>query len=160
MTKAKNPGVGRGIGGGRPSRQDSPIQVRLSLPAQVVEELERRSLLAGLPMWRIVADLVVSQPEEPPSPCALSLDLLVSECCRLEKDSVGMAFIPELVQAVQELTGEDAPAIHEALRAAYQAQKIELRPESGLNRLSPEELARCIPGPRGSKLSWARLMSR
>jgi len=47
-------------------------------------------------------------------------------------------------------------AAREALLTAAHSSLLELRPEGGINRLSPEELSLCPPGPQGTRLSWAR----
>jgi hypothetical protein len=66
----------------------------------------------------------------------------------------GLVFVPALVRA---LGGPSARlAVHEALLDAARRGLLELRPESGLARLSDEDLALCLPGPQGSRLSWAR----
>jgi hypothetical protein len=67
---------------------------------------------------------------------------------------LGMAFVPDVVRACG---GGDVRAAHQALMQAARRGEIELRPESGLSRLSREELALCLHGPQGSVLSWIRL---
>ncbi len=57
MATANNPGVGQGKGGGRPKRGDVvPVQVRLSREAAFV--LETHAEAVGLPVWRVVEDLI------------------------------------------------------------------------------------------------------
>ena len=66
----------------------------------------------------------------------------------------GLSFVPHLVQRL--LSGTPVAAIHAALLAAAREERIELRPEGGLARLTREELGLCPPGPSGTRLSWAR----
>ncbi|MBL8606762.1 MAG: hypothetical protein JNL38_05555 [Myxococcales bacterium] len=70
------------------------------------------------------------------------------------RDATGLSFVPAVVRS---LGGPPAAArVHAALLEAAKAQRVELRPESGMGRLSPEDLALCLPGPQGSLLSWVR----
>ena len=50
------------------------------------------------------------------------------------------------------------PVVQAALLRAARDGKIELQIESGINRLSPTELALCPEGLRHSRLSWARII--
>jgi hypothetical protein len=68
----------------------------------------------------------------------------------------GLAFVPDVVRAFGGRPVLDV--VHEALRTAARRGLLELRPESGLGRLSEDDLALCVPGPQGSRLSWARTM--
>lgn len=66
----------------------------------------------------------------------------------------GLAFVPAIVR---DLGG---PAVaHPVLEQLSRDGKIELRPESGLGRITAEDLALCVPGPQRSRLSWARVVS-
>ncbi len=76
-------------------------------------------------------------------------DVLVA--ANRHKSHGGLVFIPTLVKA---LGGSGAKA---AILKAADDGLLELRPESGMNRLSPQERAMCIPGPQGTVLSWARI---
>lgn len=73
---------------------------------------------------------------------------------RAQRLASGLVFVPTLVRALGGPAARDA--IHQALREAAARGLVELRPESGLGRLSDEDLSLCLPGPRGSRLSWAR----
>ena len=86
-------------------------------------------------------------------PRPLSTDVVVEEARRLAQSS-GLAFVPSLVRALGGHSARDA--VHDALRMAARMGRVELRPESGMGRLSDEDLAFCVPGPQGSVLSWAR----
>jgi hypothetical protein len=70
-------------------------------------------------------------------------------------ERIGLSFVPRIVQLLQsELGGVDA--VRSALAGAAELGLLELRPEGGMNRLSPAELELCLPGPQGTRLSWAR----
>ena len=67
--------------------------------------------------------------------------------------SVGLAFVPTVVERFPEMTREQ---LHQHLLQLYSDHLIELRPDSGLGRFSQSELDVCPDGPMGSKLLWAR----
>src|SRR5262249_41193384 len=71
-----------------------------------------------------------------------------------QKQASGLVFVPALVRALGRAVVRDP--VHDVLRDAAERGLVELRPESGLARLSEEDLAFCMPGPQGSLLSWAR----
>lgn len=68
----------------------------------------------------------------------------------------GLCSVPAVVVALVRLYMPSAT--FQALLQAHAEGKVELRPESGLGRLSPTELALCIPGPQETRLSWLRLL--
>jgi hypothetical protein len=70
------------------------------------------------------------------------------------QESSGLTSVPRLVRALGGARARDA--IHAELLRAARAGRLELRPESGMGRLTPEDLALWIPGPQGSHLSWVR----
>jgi DNA repair protein RadC len=74
------------------------------------------------------------------------------------QSSLELGFIPTVVRYGKEDHGWSKERTHAALLAAAERSLVELRPESGLGRLTPEEKALCIPGPHGTVLSWARLL--
>ncbi len=82
------------------------------------------------------------------------LDTAVAELGRHVRVSVGLSFVPDTVRA---LSAHRPSEVHAAILEAARGGRIELQPDSGLDRLSPEELDLCPPGPRGTRLSWARL---
>jgi hypothetical protein len=88
---------------------------------------------------------------------AVDADLVVSELTRHIRPAVGLSFVPDAVRA---LAAHGVAAVQTALIDAARAGRIELQPESGLNRLSQAELDLCPPGPQGTRLSWARLLGR
>src|SRR5690606_6161806 len=66
----------------------------------------------------------------------------------------GLSFVPRVVERL-------APSVsvavaHELLLQAARDERIELRPEGGLGRLTSDELGLCPAGPGGTRLSWAR----
>jgi len=69
-------------------------------------------------------------------------------------ERLGLSFIP---QVVNHLRREFTPGVvRTALIDAAGQGVIELRPEGGVNRLTKDELELCLPGPQGTRLSWAR----
>ena len=66
----------------------------------------------------------------------------------------GLSFVPSVVARLHPSLSSDAA--REALLKAANEGLVELRPEGGINRLSAEELNLCLPGPQGTRLSWAR----
>lgn len=79
----------------------------------------------------------------------------------LRSSSIGLVFVPTLAQALgaRIRSKKSVELAHTAILKAAHAGLLELRPESGLGRLSAEELALCIPGPQQTRLSWARVLS-
>jgi len=60
---------------------------------------------------------------------------------------------------VRRLLPAMSPAVaREMLLLAASRELVELRPEGGLGRLTPEDLELCPPGPARTRLSWARLL--
>lgn len=94
-----------------------------------------------------------------PVPSVLSPDRFVNivEAARKLADPRmgGLVFVPALVDALR-LPIEEA---HTAILAADRNGELELRPESGLGRLTPEEKRKCPHMDDGTLLSWARLTS-
>lgn len=66
----------------------------------------------------------------------------------------GLALVADVVRAF----GGDVQKAHKAILDAEARGAIELRPEGGLNRLSPEELQMSIPGPDKMVLSNIRVI--
>ena len=91
-------------------------------------------------------------PDEGTSPPVALTEVLAA--AQKHKLRSGLVFVPTLVHALGGPSARDI--VHVALRDAAERGFLELRPESGLARLSAEELDLCVPGPQGSRLSWAR----
>jgi hypothetical protein len=70
------------------------------------------------------------------------------------RDASGLTFVPTLVRVLGGKSARDA--VHAELLRGARSGVFELRPESGVGRLSAEDLDLCIPGPQGSRLSWVR----
>ena len=163
MAKAAKPGVGQGKGGGRPRRQGAVVQVRLSLPGGVARRLEDQARREDLPMWEVVARLIGDGTPAPaklraaaPGRSGITQALLATEIQRLTRPTLGLCFVPDLVMAL--LQHGSLPQVHAALLEAN-GRTLELRPESGLNRLSALELALCPQGLQETRLSWTRGLS-
>ncbi|HEX4339023.1 MAG TPA: hypothetical protein VH062_24115 [Polyangiaceae bacterium] len=82
----------------------------------------------------------------------LGLVLEAVDATRDEK--VGLSFIPRVVDHLRPELG--AATVQRVLLEAAGRGIVELRPEGGLNRLTADELELCLPGPQGTRLSWAR----
>jgi hypothetical protein len=83
----------------------------------------------------------------------LELPRLLSAIDRV-RDSSGLAFVPKVVSSLApDVDRETAKA---ALLEAESRGLLELRPETGLGRLSEAELLLCPEGAQGTRLSWAR----
>jgi hypothetical protein len=65
-----------------------------------------------------------------------------------------LTFVPKVVDLLSSKL--DVAAVRAALLVAASRGLVELRPEGGIGRLSPAELAACPEGPHGTRLSWAR----
>jgi hypothetical protein len=63
----------------------------------------------------------------------------------------GLVFVPDIVD---KLSDYNISVIHSALLFLAENGHIELRPESGLNRLSQEERDKCLVGPSGKLVSY------
>jgi hypothetical protein len=79
---------------------------------------------------------------------------LIQAVHRALRPELGLAYVPDLVRLL--VPGHSVQEIHTALLQAAKGGGLELRPESGLHRLSGEDLALCPQGPLGTRLSWAR----
>jgi hypothetical protein len=66
----------------------------------------------------------------------------------------GLSFVPAIIEKLN--SHLDAERAKAALLEAARSGLLELRPEGGIGRLSPEELLVCPSGPQGTRLSWAR----
>lgn len=73
----------------------------------------------------------------------------------LVMEGIGLVYVPELVQSLaNKLVREE---VHQVLSDAAQRGELELRPESGLDRLSPGDRAACLVGPSGRLVSYVRM---
>ncbi|MGD0676550.1 MAG: hypothetical protein ABSC94_14115 [Polyangiaceae bacterium] len=70
------------------------------------------------------------------------------------REDSGLTFIPKLVRALGGASVRDA--LHAELLSGAHAGRLELRPESGMGRLSREDALFCVPGSHGMLLSWVR----
>jgi hypothetical protein len=95
-----------------------------------------------------------ARPEDAPQRSAPRPSADVLACIDDNREASGLTSLPRLVRA---LGGASARArVHEELLRGARAGTVELRPESGMGRLAPEDAALCIDGPQGSRLSWVR----
>lgn len=98
---------------------------------------------------------VVAEPAPTVPPAAdVTLDVLLSAVDASRDERTGMSFVPKVVARL--LPQMPLAVVQEVLLTAARHERIELRPEGGLSRLTPEELEACPPGPGGTRLSWVR----
>jgi len=116
--------------------------------AETIEEVRR--LLS--PAQRQHAD----SPSEAATEPAQDVASLLAALDATRDERTGLSFVPKLVTRL--LPAMPLAVAQSVLLAAARRELIELRPEGGLNRLAPEELELCPPGPGGTRLSWARRM--
>ena len=126
-------------------QKQSGAALRATIPRTLLRD-DVRALLLDL-----VSNRSAPQPRAPPL-----MDAVIDELTRAVRGSVGLAFVPDAVRALT--ATHSAPTVQEALLQAARAGRIELQPESGVGRLTAEELSLCPPGPEGTRLSWARIL--
>lgn len=81
---------------------------------------------------------------------------LVVDAVRALQAAESLVFVPDVVRR---LAGElEVEQVHRALLAGSRTGRLELRPESGIQTLSPEDGRLCVPGPQGSVLSYVRCL--
>ncbi len=165
MVQAAQPGLGQGKGGGRPRREGEVVQVRLNLPGEAYRDLEGQAHRDNLTMWEVVARLVAGAASVPAlvhseverGRGGIPDAMIVAETRRLGRPNLGgLCFVPDLVMTL--LQHANLPEVHAALIASVRAGTLELRPESGVHRLSGLELALCPRGIQETWLSWARCL--
>ncbi len=118
-----------------------------------------RTLLAA-DVQALLLDLVVGgdggAPVDRGTPPAIPESRVVELVRQHTRSTMGLAFVCDVVRAL--LPTASLGAIHDALLAAARSRHLELRPESGVGRLSDLEAWLCPPGPAETRLSWARLL--
>ncbi len=99
---------------------------------------------------------VPTAPTAPTAPSATKASPLQSIRASIDahRETSGLTWVPKLVRALGGLPARDA--VHAELLRGARAGELELRPESGMGRLSEEDAALCLAGPQGSRLSWVR----
>lgn len=99
---------------------------------------------------------VDAEPVEAPVLAALTPQDVVAVARRVAQRGWDLAWVPALVRPLL-AEGHDLDAIHEALLAA-DPKLLELRPESGVGLLTPDDAKLCPRGARGVVLSWVRIV--
>jgi hypothetical protein len=124
----------------------------VALQASLKLVRKHRASLLRADVARALSDAVL-----PPAPKVASDTKDIAVLVERHSDPSGLTFVPAVVRAVG---GEKSVAwVHSELLRGFREGRFELRPESGLGRLSEEDLRYCIPGPQGSKLSWVRAIA-
>ncbi len=122
----------------------SPARARLALLDGDVAELLAR-LGAGV-------GALPTAPAPADASAGALLELLTRTAVELAETHGGLASVPTLVRAV----GASTAAAHAALLEGHARGRFELQPESSMGRLDADDLALCLPGPGGTRLSWVR----
>ncbi len=103
------------------------------------------------------------QPERTPLPSAHSeptTDTVLRTIRNARRTTMGgLAFVPEVVRT----SGLPVDEVHKALVTLERKGAVELRPESGMGRLSQDELRLSVAGPAlpgmaPVRLSWVRML--
>ena len=131
-------------------------------PANVTCLAERRAAMAKRPTMPCPA--VPPPPaSDPPSPVVDATPpksprgdhgAVLAAVRKREREGTRLAFVPAVLRELAQSMGREAA--QRALLAAGDAGALELRPESGMGRLTADDAAWCPPGPQGSVLSWCR----
>jgi hypothetical protein len=103
---------------------------------------------------RALADRPPSSPKK--ADPGLELPRILRAVERAQDANLGLSFVPKVVALMAPDLDRDAAKA--ALLEAAARGLLELRPESGLGRLSEAERLACPEGPQGTRLSWARRM--
>ncbi len=93
-------------------------------------------------------------PTTPEGSAAGGAASLVDALDATRDERTGLSFVPRVVELL--LPSVSLAVAHEMLLQASRDERIELRPEGGLARLTSAELGLCPAGPGGMRLSWAR----
>jgi hypothetical protein len=94
-------------------------------------------------------------PSRSSEPVAVA-DRVLEGVRRAAHPTTGLASVPEVIRDLQ--PGLAPERARDELVALARAGKLELRPEAGVELLDAERRALCPPGPRGSVLSYARIV--
>lgn len=100
------------------------------------------------------ADRGQPTPEKPLPPSERPQQGNLASAISASTDQNGLAHVADVVKAY----GGDVKKAQEAILEAERKGAIELRPEGGLDRLTPEEKRLVIPGPDGMVLSNIRVI--
>jgi hypothetical protein len=134
--------------------------LRLARWSATLGQTLKKVVAKGGPRTMLRADLesALAVPEELARPPvgALSVDELLAELRLGARPGTDLVSIPALAARLAARAGPEQ--VRDALLAAANRGLVELRPETSLDLLGPAERAACIPGPRGSLLSYARLL--
>ncbi len=126
-----------------------------ALAAQCDNALKQRTLGKTLlrdDVRELLLDVVVRASGSPPPKRDLAADALAA-VRRSTRPDLGIAFVPDIVRALA--PPHATSAVHAALLDLARTGRVELRPESGLGRLTAEDRALC-PVTSDVPLSWAR----
>lgn len=107
-----------------------------------------------MPATNVAGPPAASDVGTPPPAADVPSSDQVAKLVERHRDASGLTFVPTIVRALGGARARDV--VHAELLRGARSGIFELRPESGLGRLSAEDLDLCVPGPQGSRLSWVR----
>jgi hypothetical protein len=140
--------------------KETPVlrEEELDRLAELKKELDRLLRAAktprGKPKRMILREELRLVLERFDSKIEAPVDVVLHAIEELEDPALPLVRIPELARRLEGKLARQA--LHEALFAAERDHRLELRPESGVQLLSPEDAALCPRGPSGAVLSYAR----
>lgn len=138
-------------------RHASRILDRWNMPAQDRASMHGLIVAALLDAYATgFQNGVDAEPAEQDVP-ELSPEDVAAVARRVADRGSQLAFVPAVVRPLLD-AGHDLGAITEALLAADHARLLELRPESGVGLLKPDDAKLCPRGMRGVVLSWLRVI--
>lgn len=131
----------------------------LGIAGAVTRASAMRQLLRQSAKAKGIWDDAQAQPpsvaEPQADPAADLAAVLEAANAELERSNVAPLVMVAAVVRASKLT---TPRAHAALNEAARRGQLELRPESGMDRLSKADAALCLPGPQGSVLSVLRVV--
>jgi hypothetical protein len=133
---------------------DERTREKLAAAATALTVMLRLAARKDATLLRADVDAILAPftAERPRSAPETSAD--VTALIDANRESSGLTSVPKLVRLLG--GAKVRAAVHAELLREARAGRVELRPESGMGRLSADDAALCIPGPQGSHLSWVR----
>jgi hypothetical protein len=162
VTLAETLDAGKRIGVDWPSARFDVADLRAGIMHEQGESVDARAraawtkLKANAAAYEPKVTVEVVTPAEKPNPAPPTSRVHAAVQANID-ERLGLAFVPTVVQQLLDggWTLDDARA---GLLAASKAGEVELRPESGMGRLTRAQVLLCPAGFDGTPLSWVRLL--